>query len=205
MQVKPMTDPSFAQYGRIIEGICTCEMARAMENTPMPDAGVVYVPSVPELEALPAFEQIQKACFGGMPIEFGYCNGVNHSLDALEYHKDSELNLACEDQIVMIGRQQDIDPETLMYDTAKVEAFLAPKGTFYEMYATTLHYAPISVGEHFRCLVVLPRGTNFEMTFKAEGPKDAKLLTHVNKWLIAHPDAHIEGAFNGLVGENHKL
>ena len=32
-------------------------------------------------------------------------------------------------------------------------------------------------------------------------PKDG-LLTAKNKWLIAHEDAKIAGAFNGLKGEN---
>jgi len=38
---------------------------------------------------------------------------------------------------------------------------------------------------------------------KAEGkmPEDG-LLTAKNKWLIAHEDAKIAGAFNGLKGEN---
>ncbi len=30
----------------------------------------------------------------------------------------------------------------------------------------------------------------------------SRLLTAVNKWLIAHEDAEIEGAVNGLKGEN---
>lgn len=38
---------------------------------------------------------------------------------------------------------------------------------------------------------------------KAEGkmPEDG-LLTAKNKWLIAHEEAEIEGAFNGLCGVN---
>ena len=35
-----------------------------------------------------------------------------------------------------------------------------------------------------------------------EYTKEDRLLTAVNKWLIAHEDAKIDGAFNGLVGEN---
>lgn len=204
MTIKPITDPSFTMYGRIVNDLDTTAIQAAMANTPMPDAGVIYEPSVPELEAIPEFDMVSKALYGGMPIQFGYCNGVNHALDALEYHKDSEYNLACEDQIVMVGRQQDVNPEDFTYLTDKVEAFHVPKGTLYEFYATTLHYAPISVGEHFRALIVLPRGTNFPLTFKPQGVRDAKLLTHVNKWLIAHPEAGIEGAYCGLVGANLK-
>lgn len=203
MIVKPITDPSFAQYGKIIEGFDTGELLAAMEKTPLTEK-VAYVASVPELEATKSFEAVKNDIFGGMPIQFGYCNGVNHSMDALEYHKDSEVNLACFDQILVLGRQQDIDPETLTYDTANAEAFSVPAGTLYEMYATTLHYAPI--GEPFRCLIVLPRGTNFDRPFpQAAAPKDAGMLTHVNKWLLAHPESGITGTTGVVTGENIKL
>ena len=195
MIVKPVTHPSFSTYGTIIEGINTAELLNVMQTMPMPEGAVAYEPSVEALESLPVFETLRNEYFGGMPIEIGYCTGTNHSLDALEYHRDSELNLACTDMIVLIGRQQDITPDNT-YDTALVEAFLVPKGTLIEFYATTLHYAPI--GDGFRSAVVLPRGTNYPLTFTPA----SKLLTHVNKWLIAHSDAKIAGAHEGLIGEN---
>ena len=40
--------------------------------------------------------------------------------------------------------EQDIEDD-YTYDTSKIEAFLLPKGTVAEVYATTLHYAPCSV------------------------------------------------------------
>lgn len=89
------------------------------------------------------------------------------------------------------------------YDTEKIKAFFVPAGTVYEMYATTLHYAPCSVGDKpFKNIVVLPKGTNAELTRKPEGAGEDPLLFAVNKWLIAHEEAHIEGAFNGLKGVN---
>lgn len=203
MLIRPVTDPAFNRYGKVVEGICTCELMKAMEETPAPTDGVVYVASVPELEKLPIFETFNKVCYGGMPVQIGYCNGYNHDLNALEYHRDSEFNLACTDGILLIGHQQDVELDGYTYDTGKVEAFLVPKGTLVEVYATTLHYAPVSIGENvFRFVVVLPRGTNTELTFEACKEGEGKLLTHVNKWLIAHPDAGIEGAHVGLTGEN---
>ena len=89
------------------------------------------------------------------------------------------------------------------YDTSKIEAFLVPAGTGIEVYATTLHYAPCHVNEGgFQCVVVLPKGTNTELTFPTEKTGEDSLMTAKNKWLIAHEDAKIEGAFNGLKGEN---
>lgn len=64
----------------------------------------------------------------------------------------------------MLGCQQDIK-EDYTYDTEKIKAFLIPAGTGVELYATTLHYAPCSVSENgFRCIVVLPKDTNTELT-----------------------------------------
>ena len=96
----------------------------------------------------------------------------------------------------------DVEPDHT-YDTSKIEAFLVPAGTGIEVYATTLHYAPCHVNEGgFQCVVVLPKGTNTELTFPTEKTGEDSLMTAKNKWLIAHEDAKIEGAFNGLKGEN---
>ena len=95
--------------------------------------------------------------------------------------------------MLLIGSQQDITDD-FTYDTSKIEAFLVPAGTGIEVYATTLHYAPCNVQDGgFQCVVVLPAGTN---------TGEDSLLTAKNKWLIAHEDAAIEGAVNGLRGEN---
>ena len=64
-------------------------------------------------------------------------------------------------------------------------------------------YKVIPVNEGgFQCVVVLPKGTNTELTFPTEKTGEDSLMTAKNKWLIAHEDAKIEGAFNGLKGEN---
>lgn len=203
MEIKKITDPAFSKYGKVIDFVCTKELQAEMMKTPSPDE-VVYVPSVAELEALPVYKELSEQVYGGMPIQIGYCNGYNHTLNAVEYHRDSEINIACgADAILLIGAQQDVDTKTFEYDTAKMEAFLLPAGTAAEVYATTLHYAPISVGEeHFRVVVVLPKGTNEALNFTPAKEGEPKLMTAINKWLIAHPEAGIEGAFCGLKGEN---
>ncbi len=198
MQIKSVFDPAFGAYGRVVEGIDAQELMGAMLDTPCPDH-TVYEPSVPSLESLGVFEALQRVCYGGMPIQVGYCNGTNHHLNALEYHRDSEFNLAVTELILLVGRQQDIK-EGFTYDTSLIEGFRAPAGTLIEFYATTLHYAP--VGDHFRCVVVLPRGTNYPLPFKRGAHGEDGLLTHVNKWLIAHPEAGIANAHVGLTGEN---
>lgn len=112
-----------------------------MEDTPLPEDSTVYVPSDKNLEALAIAEEFRCRAYGGLPIQIGYCNGNNHKLNALEYHRCSEVNVAATDMILLLGRQQDIAGD-YTYDTSKVEAFLVPAGTAIEVYATSLHYAP---------------------------------------------------------------
>ena len=204
MELLNVSSPEFRPYGRVISGYDVSGLMKAMESTPLPE-GVVYVASVPGLEALPIGRELSDGIYGQMGIQLGYCNGHNKKLNALEYHRDSEVNLAVTDLVLLLGRQQDIE-EDLTYDTSKVEAFLVPAGTGIEAYATTLHYAPCHVNESgFQCVVVLPRGTNTEIDFPMSEDGEDGLMTARNKWLIAHEDAKIEGAFNGLKGENITL
>lgn len=210
MTIKPVTGRAFKPFGRVIKGYYLRSLIEEMEKTECPSDKVVYEPSVRSLETLKINKQFSEEAYGGMPIQIGYCNGRNHLLNAVEYHRDSELNLACTDMILLVGKRQDIGRD-YTYDTGKMQAFLVKKGTLVEIYSTTLHYAPISAGEHenFRCVVVLPKGTNEPLPAcrgKAHTKED-QLLTHVNKWLIAHPESGLDkdGAFVGLKGENIRL
>lgn len=202
MEILKVTDKAFRRYGRIVEGIPCADIIEAMEKTPCPADEVIYIASVPELEACASAEKLALSGYGGMPIQVGCCNGFNKYLNAAEYHRDSEINIACTDLILILGKEEDME-EDFTYDTAKMEAFLVPKGTVIEVFATTFHYAPCSTAEApFRMVVVLPRGTNTDL---AEFPKDTpedRILFARNKWLIGHPDAAIPGAWNGLKGEN---
>ena len=200
--VHKVTDEAFKKYGKVITSLELTDIVKEMENTPLPEE-VVYVPSVAELEKLPIYEALQTMSYGELPIQIGYCNGHNNKLNALEYHRSSEINIAATDLILLLGMQQDITDD-YTYDTAKVEAFLLPAGTAVEVYATTLHYAPCSVeGNGFRCVVVLPKDTNLPLDKTHDASAEDKLITAKNKWLIAHKESGIEGDVHfGLVGEN---
>ena len=202
MEIQNVNDESFKAYGRVMKEYDVCRLRKEMEHTPLPADGVIYVPSVEELEALPAAECFRDMAYGGLPIQVGYCNGSNHALNALEYHRSSEINIAVTDLILLLGRQQDLEVD-YTYDTSKAEAFFVPAGTVIEVYATTLHYAPCTAtGSGFRCVVILPKGTNTELDFLVSKEGEGKLLSARNKWLIAHREAEIEGAFCGLKGTN---
>ncbi len=201
MKIQKVTDPAFRKYGQVLEGYDFTGLIKEMKHTPVPE-DVIYVPSVEELEALDIMKDLQNKGYGGLPVQIGYCNGHNKKLNAVEYHRTSEINVAVTDLVLLIGHQQDIEPDHT-YDTSKIEAFLVPAGTGIEVYATTLHYAPCHVNEGgFQCVVVLPKGTNTDLTFQTEKTGEDSLMTAKNKWLIAHEDAKIAGAFNGLKGEN---
>ena len=201
MKIQNVTDASFGRYGKVVTGFSYEKILKEMEHTPLPE-DVVYVPSVEAMEVLPEAVDVCRKGFGGLPVQIGYCNGNNHKLNALEYHRCSEIDIAVTDLILILGCQQDIGPDDT-YDTAKAEAFFVPAGTAVELYGTTLHYAPCSVEEGgFRCVIILPRGTNTELTFVPDKEGESRLLTAVNKWLIAHEEAGIEGAYCGLRGEN---
>ena len=204
MTVYSVFDPAFAPYGKVLTGYDTAPLMETLRRvTPLPE-GVDYVPSQPELEALPIAGQLAANAYGGMPIQLGWCNGHNTRLNCLEYHRDSELNCGADDFILLLAKEDEI--ENGMLDTAKVKAFKVPAGTLVEVYATTLHYAPCSAakGAGFRALVTLPRGTNGPRpALTPVGPEDA-YLTACNKWLLAHPESGEAkgGAKVGLAGAN---
>lgn len=206
MRIKNVNDPDFRCYGRVITGYDMTGLLEEMLHTPVPK-DVTYVASVPELEALPEAGMLADGLYGQMPIQIGYCNGHNRKLNALEYHRDSEVNLAVTDLVLLIGRQQDIAGD-FTYDTGLVEAFFVPAGTLIEVYATTLHYAPCHTEEEgFRCVIVLPKGTNEELERPVKVVSgEEKLLFARNKWLVGHAEGGLpEKAWIGLKGENISL
>ena len=201
MEIKKVTDAAFKKYGRVIEGIDFAELTAKLKETPLPDE-VIYEPSVAELEALPVFEELKTKTFGELPMQIGYCNGKNYYLNALEYHRCSEVNVGGTDAILLVGMQQDIEDDGT-YDTANVEAFFLPEGTAVELYATTLHYAPCSAHESgFQVAIVLMKDTNLALDKEHAGGEDAR-LTAKNKWLLGHPEGGLpEGSPIALKGVN---
>ena len=137
MEILKVTDPAFKSYGRVVDNIDFSALVEALKRTPVPE-DVVYEPSVASLEELPVLEELSRIAYGEMPIQIGYCNGHNVKLNALEYHRDSEINVAAWDTVLMLGLLTEVE-EDHTYDTSKVKAFLVPAGTGVEIYATTLH------------------------------------------------------------------
>ena len=205
MKLQSVFDESFRPYGKVVEGYDFEALLQALALTPCPSDGTVYQPSEPAMEALPVFQQLQDRMYGGMPIQIGYCNGHNQRLNCLEYHRDSEVNVAGDEMVLLVSSLQTVQEGHL--DTREVEAFVVPAGTAVQLYETTLHYAPATApgGKGFRVVIVLPRGTNTDLPQGLECHNlEDRLLRARNKWLIAHPEAPeaAQGAFVGLTGEN---
>ncbi len=202
MKIYKVTDPEFVRYGQVLQGYDFTQIVEKMQDMPLPE-DVVYEPSIAELEALPIYGQLSSAGYGEMPIQIGYCNGHNRSLNAVEYHRSSEINIGATDLILLLGHQEDIEADHT-YDTSKIEAFLLPRGTAVELYATTLHYAPCNADEGgFRDVIVLPKGTNYPLSHAHGTEGEDRLLAATNKWLIGHAQGGLpEGSFIGLKGEN---
>ena len=101
MQILSVNDDEFRKYGRVVDNVDFTALIEELKRTPVP-AGVVYEPAVKELEALPVRLDISQIVYGEMPVQIGYCNGHNSKLNALEYHRDSEINIAATDMILML-------------------------------------------------------------------------------------------------------
>ncbi len=202
MKIFSIYDAEFAAYGNVINGYDNSSIVEALKKTPVPEA-VAYVASEPTLEILPVYKKLCSNFAGGMDMQMGYCNGHNTKLNALEYHRDSEVNLGATDFILLLAKREDIINDTISPE--KVKAFFVPAGIMVEVYATTLHFAPCSAKKEqgFQVLIFLPRGTNCEKPEMVPINDEDKLLFACNKWLIAHAKSKHAGmgAHVGLLGE----
>ena len=194
MHILSVKDPAFRKYGRVITNVDFTQLVEEMKKTPVPD-GVVYEPGINALEALPVKKELETITYGEMPVQIGYCNGHNSKLNAVEYHRSSEINVAATDAILILGLLADV-AEDFTYDTSKMEAFLVPAGTGVD-------------GQGFQVAIVLPQGTNYPLegahqkVEQGKAPSEDALLAATNKWLIGHAEGGLpEGSFLGLVGEN---
>ena len=208
MKITSVFSRTFEKYGRVFTaGIPSeKELLKFLERTPLP-LGTEYTAEDSSLQTLPAERYFSDICFGGMPVQLGWCNGHNQKLNCLEYHRSSEFNLGTEPFILLLAKLGDIHDGRL--DTSCVKAFLVPKETLIEVYATTLHYAPCDADKRkgFKVLVVLPKGTNTDFRNTECHDGDTELMWARNKWLLAHPESPeaAQGAYIGLCGTNIDL
>ena len=200
-------DETFAPYGRVLGGLDLSGLHEAVERTPLPESGNIYVADDPAVHQVPVIAAMEATVFGGMPVESGYCNGFGHQLNALEYHKCSEINFSTTGCVLLMALPSDIHDRCV--DSADVVGFFLPADVAIEVHPLVLHFAPCRIGEEgFKVLVVLENGTNTDLDCvdtSLEG--EAGMLWMRNKWLLAHPESKpaSNGAFIGIRGENTVL
>lgn len=204
--------PAFSSYGRVLTCPDTARLVEALKREAPIGEGTAYQRSVTGLEDAECPEGGQTSregqtlgrpgplphrtwkqylgsvVFGGLPVQIGWCAGRNSRLNALEYHKSSEVLVAGTDLLLLLGFLWDLERHR-SYQASRVQGFLVRKGQAVETWATTLHFAPVMVdASGFRAAIALPAETNAPLPGldpAAEG--EAGLLWAVNKWLIACP------------------
>ncbi|WP_239615436.1 DUF4867 family protein [Cohnella mopanensis] len=205
LTIHVVSDDSFKPFGKVIHGYDFTDLLQRMEHTTIPEEGNLYVASSEPIEQSPIMSVLQSNFYGEMDIQIGYCNGRNSTLNGLEYHKCSEINVAATDLILLLGDTRGIRDNR--YYSDEVQAFFVPRGTAIEMYQTTLHFAPCKVTEEgFKCVVILLKGTNDPLAGEVNRvtEEDERLFMR-NKWLLAHPERQVlieRGALPGIVGAN---
>ena len=199
-------DESFAPYGRVLGG-ADAALSAALAETELPAEGNLYHASEASLEALPLMPRLRRLAFGEMETQAGFCNGRGFTLNALEYHKCSEVNYSTTGLVLLLALPGDLEGDSL--DAGRIRGFYLPPETLVEIYPRVLHFAPCRVRETgFTCLVVLEKGVNtpLEQVDPAAAGEE-KLLWMQGKWLLCHPDSPQaqKGAFVGIRGENLRL
>lgn len=157
-----------------------------------------YIAEDKEANRLESIIKIEKEIFAELPIQAGWCFGKNIYMNGMEWHKTSEVVVACTDCVLLLGDYKDIQND--IYNSSKAIALYLKKGEAVELMPMTLHLAPLPVYELFKVAIVLPKGTNLALENGINGTKRA-----VNKWLLVHKDntKGIEsGGKVGVVGDN---
>ena len=195
-------DKEFIPYGTPITDVDTSYIVRVGGKL-LESGGAGYKASVGEFEALEIHNIIRDRFFGQMPTQTGFVWGKNNRMNALEWHKNSEINIAIDDIVLLLGQLDEIVDG--MYHSDKVKAFYLEKGEAAEVYATSLHFTPCTVKKTGMGAVVgLPLGTNTAL----DRPAADRFLRNKNKWLICHHEnkAMIDKGVEGnILGENITL
>lgn len=192
----------FSPYGKVLGG-GTAQLSSALEAVPIPDDGNGYAASLDTLENTDAVKALC-GVFGGMDIQAGCCCGRGRTLNALEYHKCSEVNYTTTGLVLLLALPNELEDGCI--HSSRVKGFYLPPDTMIEIYPRVLHFAPCSVSDDgFNCLVVLEKGVNLPLEPEKRGGD--KLLWMRGKWLTCHPDSPQakKGAFCGISGENTEL
>lgn len=204
VKIRGITNVTFRKYGMIVTGCDFEDMIKYMEErTPIPEEGCVHVSSIKSMGKYECTRHIQDNYFGEIPIQIGYCNGINSKLNCLTYHKSNTILLAVTDMVIFVGRVQDIYDS--QYEVSKAEAYFVPEGVAIELYSCTLYSLPCRIEPSgFKCLKIGLKGTG--AAAKNVDISDGPIKK--NEWILAHPSYSIDMdgiKLNNLLGENVEI
>ena len=124
-----VTDPEFEADGRILplSEAEEEELFEALNRTPLPEEGNAYFASLPPLEAARAVRRFERSVFGCMGTEAGCCNGRGFTLNALEYHKCSEVTFSTGGLVLLLALPAQLRDGYI--DSREVKGFYLPPRT----------------------------------------------------------------------------
>ena len=209
--VSAAADPGFSRYGRVHDGFAAGSIIDYLDTNIRITDALVCAPDAIGMDRFPEETlAIKRQVFAGAEdLQLGWMHGRNACLSSLEYNKCAEVVIAGTDMLVFMGLVQDIAWPDGTYDISRVQAFLVPRGTIYEIFPWCLHGAPLHVRREdgFASAHMLPRGTSDPIDFVPERGGEAKLMHRRNTWLLAHPDHLVTGSgvHRGLLGRTIEL
>lgn len=199
-----VNDPAFAEYGMVFPDVALPEMKHFLYSVER--TGVEhYVACSEELMQMQEADLFKDVFFGQVPCQVGWYYNYGTKLNAVEYHKCSEILYEYEPCVITIAKLWDIENGTL--DTGKMKCFYVPPETCVELYGTTLHFAPArACKQPVMQIVAQSLGTNTPLPRKTPGSTfEHPWLLQRNKWVLAHPEAAASidpDVYVGLTGEN---
>lgn len=205
-KIYSVDSPEFAPYGKMHDHVTVTGMLQMLCEMPMPAQGTdLYIPCEERLMNHPEAKQFTEELYAQTPCEIGYYNGYNSKLNALEYHKCSEIVAQAYDVVLVLGKIEQIKDDTFYTEDTKL--FYLPAGRVAEIYATSLHFSPcMATSAGIRQIVVLSKNTNTPLDHPVESKAgENRFLLEKDKWVLAHKEATNllkAGAYEGLVGEN---
>lgn len=204
IRIYDVHSPEFKNYGVVLESYDFDECLRVMQRKCIPESGNCYIAKDEDLMNTKLASFIRTNLYAEMPIQIGYCNGNTDRLNALEYHKCSEIDVAATDLVLLLSDVRKLNQNHL--DSSSVVGFYLPEGTPVELYSTTLHFAPCKVKDSgFKSIIILTDETNQpRKEYIQPISMEDQLIWMKNKWLIAHKDSipASKGAYIGIDGDN---
>lgn len=201
-------DNAFVDYGRTLESEPFSELCDLLEKNTVITENNVYIANEKELFSKRAYE-FALNIFGGIEIQIGYCNGMNQTLNGMEYHKSPEIIVAATDILLFLAKPCNLIDFTSL-DSKAAKVFFAPKGSVISLNPSILHLSPSCVHQSgFKSAIILPKGTNLDLkeNFECED-KESQILFKTNKWIITHKDRKPlvnQGVKIGITGVNTRL